>query len=89
MKITIEHDDGTEVVHQHISDYYMAIRVLEPKIDSENRVVIHSDTRSFSFGANLREITKEVGQSLVELQDYLRNFMRVQAAGVQEDPRIN
>lgn len=72
MKLTIEKDDGTEEVHQNVTDYYLAVRKLEPMMDSSNELALLPETRSFSYGSNLREVAKEVAQSLVEIQDFLR-----------------
>ena len=71
MKIIVIDDEGTEREWRHVSDYYLAIRQLEPLSDLQGVVTIQPETRSYSCGAQLRELTKEVAQSLVELQDVL------------------
>ena len=73
MRLTIEKDDGKTEVFQNITDLYIAYRQ-ESKVVGlkDNFVNIISATRSHSWGNNLRELVKELQQSLVELQDYLR-----------------
>mgnify|MGYP001220101895 CR=1 FL=1 len=73
MKITIENDNGETEVFQNISDLYIAYRQ-ESKVVGlkDNFVNILAQVRSHSWGANIRELTKELQQSLVELQDFLR-----------------
>lgn len=76
MKIVLELDDGTKEIHQNVTDYYLAVRKLEPMIGSENDMATLPETRSFSYGSNLREVAKEVAQSLVEIQEFLREQRR-------------
>lgn len=76
MKLTIELDDGKEIVHQNITDMYVAVRKLEPMQSKRGKPAVLPETTSFSFGSNVRELVKEVAQSLVELQDFLRNNVR-------------
>lgn len=74
MKLTVEKDDGKIEVFQNITDLYIAVRYLE-----NSRLLISKDgqfpvilTKSHSWGANIRDLVKELQQSLVELQDFLR-----------------
>lgn len=73
MKLTVELDDGTTEVYQNLTDLYVSYRytdlVAEKGADHLVRVQF---SRSRSWGGNLRELVKEVAQSLVELQDHLR-----------------
>ncbi len=73
MKLTIEKDNGEVEVFQNITDLYVAYRQ-EAKVVgiADNFVNIISNTRSHSWGGNLRELLKELRQSLDELQDFLR-----------------
>jgi len=71
MKITIEHDDGKTQVFQNVTDAYVCVRQLEP-MRSTTKFAILPETRSYSWGSNMRELVKELTQSLTELQDYLR-----------------
>lgn len=73
MKITIERDDDTTEVFQDISDLYIAFRQ-QRRVSTEQFPVLTTITevKSFSWGANIRELVKELQQSLTELQDFLR-----------------
>lgn len=71
MKITLEKDDGELVVFNDITDLYLAVRQ-EVAISNHARMGFSLSTSSYSWGSNPREIVKEVQQSLVELQDFLR-----------------
>jgi hypothetical protein len=71
MKITIELDDAETLVFQNITDYYIAVRQLEPYSDSTD-VSYLPETKSYSRGGNVRELVKELSQSLIELQDFLK-----------------
>jgi hypothetical protein len=80
MKITIQHEDGEGgngkiEVHQNVTDYYLAVRKMEAQSDGKN-ISLLPETRSFSFGSHLREIAKEVAQSLLEINDFLRTQKR-------------
>ena len=75
MKITLEDDDKKVTVYQNITDVYFCIRQLEP-MKKGAKIAMLPETRSFSFGSNVRELVKELGQSLVELQEYLRSIPR-------------
>lgn len=73
MRVTIEKDNGETEVFQDITDLYIAYRITKRYgIETFPMVTTIQETRSHSWGANLRELVKEVTQSLVELQDFLR-----------------
>jgi hypothetical protein len=74
MKITIEEDDGKETVHQGVTDIYVALRKMEPVMSREGQFSMLPETRSWSIGGNLRELVKELRQSLLELEDTLRTM---------------
>jgi hypothetical protein len=71
MKITIEEDDGKGTVHQHVTDFYIAVRKMEPMQDGNGKMAVLPETRSWSIGPNLRELVKELRQSLIELERYM------------------
>jgi len=72
MKITIEDiqlPDGTKEtkVFNDVSDAYVAIRFPEMHRNGDALVhVIH--TRSYSYGPGIRDLLKELRQSIVELE---------------------
>lgn len=73
MKITVEDDDGKTTVHQYVTDCYLCIRYDDLRIEEgTGRMYRYPVVRSWSWGSNVRELVKEVAQSLVELQDFLR-----------------
>lgn len=76
MKIIICRDDGTEQTFQHVTDYFLAVRYLDSKQDDAGNVFPIPEIRSFSHGRNLRELAKELGQALVEIQEHLKNANR-------------
>ena len=77
MTITVEDDDGKTQVFQHVTDAYLCVRQLEPmQQHNGNRMAMLPETRSFSWGSNVRELVKEIRQSLDELQDFLRGIAR-------------
>lgn len=63
MKIVVEMDDGNTINYQNVTDVFIAVRVDDPH---------GSFTKSNSWGSNPRELVKEVTQSVLELQNYLR-----------------
>ena len=69
MKVTIEYEDKVEVFN-HVTDAYVCIRTEEPYQAGE-QLALMPETKSFSYGNNVREILKEVRQSIVELQEYI------------------
>ena len=68
MKIRVEQDDGDVTEYLDVTDFYIALR--RAQITDH---VLTLNTSSWSYGANVRELVKEVQQSLVELQDFLRS----------------
>ena len=72
MKITIEKNDGEIEVHQDITDLYIATRQLVPGIGRDQRLIEMCIPHSYSWGPNVRELVKEITQSLIELQEYLK-----------------
>jgi len=72
MKLTIEYDNGKTEVFQDLTDIYVAYRALKSVGNGDTLLRGVPEIRSFSWGSFLRDITKEVQQSLIELQDELR-----------------
>lgn len=71
MRVTVEYDDGKGIVLQDITDLYVAYRQQTLRTDGK-QAFVDATMRSHSWGANVRELVKELQQSLVELQDFLR-----------------
>lgn len=74
MKITIEKDDGEKLVIDRATDLYLSIMKVVDLADKKGKVLgfqVKSETHSV-FGGNQRELVKEVAQSLIELQEYLK-----------------
>jgi hypothetical protein len=74
MKITIQHDDGKTEVFQHVTDAYLCVRQLEPMQGKKGKTAVLPETKSYSWGARVRELVKELAQSTLELQDYLKKL---------------
>lgn len=80
MRVIIEKDNGEKEVLQYVEDVYVAVR--QKRIVGEASAKPYSiqrfvtETRSYSWGSNVRELVKELQQSLVELQDFLREQRR-------------
>jgi hypothetical protein len=72
MKITVEKDDGTVQTFDEVTDAYLSLRQAHPMMGDKG-MAVELQTRSYSWGSNLREIAKELAQSLVEIQSILRN----------------
>lgn len=73
MRVTVEKDNGETEVFQHLTDVYIAYRQQERVADKDNlAIVLKTSSRSYSWGSEIRELVKEVQQSLNELQDFLR-----------------
>lgn len=73
MKLTVEQDDGKTIVYQNVTDIYLAVRQLDTvQSAKDGSPALLPVTASHSWGGNVRELVKEVQQSLVELQDYLK-----------------
>ena len=73
MKLIFIDDSGKETVFQNVTDLYIAVRNQIPMVSKVGSTAMLPETRSYSWGSNLRELTKEVQQSLVELQDAMRS----------------
>jgi hypothetical protein len=73
MTVTIVSDEGKKVVYQKVTDLYVAVRQ-EVQSSRDSKLVHELVTSSQSWGPNVRELVKEVQQSLVELQDFLRSY---------------
>lgn len=71
MKIIVEHAEGKKEVFQYVSDAYLCVRREVPVSDGED-LSGRMETRSWSWGSDIRELVKELRQSLVELEDILR-----------------
>lgn len=71
MRVIIEKDTGEKEVFQDVSDIYLAIRQ-DIWVGKDARAFPTWKVHSFSWGGNVRELVKELQQSLVELQDFLR-----------------
>lgn len=72
MKISIEKDDGTVEVFERVTDLYVVVRRNDLVGTPGKKIQYVPVTTSHSWGSNVRELVKEVQQSLVELQDWLR-----------------
>lgn len=72
MKITIATDSGETIHYQDVCDAFLTVRYKDLAADESARPVHVVTSRSQSWGPNPRELVKEVTQSLVELQDILR-----------------
>lgn len=73
MKLVLTRDDGSTEVFQDITDLYIAVRQETPRTDGRTAWYVPS-MRSYSWGGNFRELIKEVNQSLIEMQDKLREM---------------
>jgi len=71
MKVTIEEDNGKETVFEKVTDAYLCVRQMEP-YQGHDELSYLPETKSFSWGYNLRELIKELTQSLDELREHLR-----------------
>jgi hypothetical protein len=76
VKITVTKDDGTEIVFQHVTDCYVAVRQLKT-VEKDGTPYLSPEMHSFSWGPNIRELVKELSQATVELQEYLRGMRNV------------
>jgi hypothetical protein len=70
MEIIVK-DGEYEATYRDVTDMYLAVRQAQP-YKHEDAVGFEIQTRSYSRGGNVREIVKEIQQSLVELQEHLR-----------------
>jgi len=71
MKLTVTLDDGHTEVFQYVTDLYIAVRQDTPQTDGHS-AWFTVDFHSYSWGSRLRDLVKEVQQSLIEMQDTLR-----------------
>lgn len=72
MRVTIEKDNGEKEVFTEVTDLYIAYRreeIIAPTKAKPMHIV--TTIRSHSWGSNVRDIVKEVQQSLFELRDHL------------------
>lgn len=77
MRITIEKDDGSEQVFQDVTDYAINVRQWIPGLRNETPTSILA-IRSFSHTSSkggLREVIKEMRQSILEMQRLLEKEM--------------
>ncbi len=74
MKLEITKDDGTSEVYESVTDYYLSVRQLQPMAKADGEIAFLPETRSYSAGPNVRELVKELQQSIVELQEFLRTL---------------
>lgn len=72
MKVTVELDDGKTQVFQHVSDCYLAVRQQKPIMNKLGEIGYIPEMTSWSWGGNVRELLKELRQSTIELEDYLK-----------------
>ena len=77
MRITIELDDGTSQILPEVTDAYVSVRFPEVLQNGEALANV-MQTKSYSWGSDIREIVKEVRQSLVELEEQLAMQRAVQ-----------
>lgn len=68
MIITITKDDGTEQTFADVVTAYVAVQQVAPYMDNQNVPMQTLETRSYSYGNNIREVAKELAQSLHEIQ---------------------
>ena len=73
MKIIVYHDDGKEEVFQEVTDAYLAVRQHTPMANKKGDMVFLPDTRSYSWGQNLRELIKEIRESISEMEETRKN----------------
>lgn len=76
MKITVEADDGTAEVYQNVTDALVVYRSTTPVKTRDGHVAPLPETRSRSWGGELRELVKEAAQALDELRVILRERQR-------------
>lgn len=74
MKIIIEHDKKKKEVFDKITDAYICIRQLKPMTDKK-KIAMLPETKSYSWGVNVRELLKELRQSEVEIQNMLNKLI--------------
>lgn len=75
MRILVTRDDGTTEAFENVTDAYLAVRQSTPWTDG-NHMTFRDEMRSYTWGNNVRELAKELAQSVLELQDFLRRLQR-------------
>jgi hypothetical protein len=80
MKITVEDDDDKVTEYRNVTDIYFAIRQLEPMVaKDEEKLAVLPETRSFSLtSGHLRELVKEMRQSIIELECIMNDQFMMQ-----------
>lgn len=81
MKLTLEHDDGKVEIFQQVSDAFVSVRQRRPSSAGDGVVTYLVETRSFSWGSDLRELAKELRQALIEIDDVLADRLAAQRQG--------
>ena len=77
MKIVIT-DGDKKTIYNDVTDYYLAVRQIVPLQKTENKQMgFEMVTKSYSHGNAVRDLIKELSQSLVELQDFFRSKRKV------------
>jgi hypothetical protein len=72
VKITVEKDDGEEIVFQNITDATISMRQLKPLMDNDGDVAMFPDTTSHTWTTGgQRELVKELRQVTYELQRFI------------------
>lgn len=72
MTITIK-DGDEETVFNDVLDYYISVRQVVPLMN-DKAMAKEIQTKSYSKGSAIREIVKELRQSIIELEDHLRGL---------------
>jgi len=86
MKVTIEDVrlvDGTAttVVFSDVEDAYVAVRSPETYRNGD-AIANMLTTKSYSYGVDIRELLKELRQSIVELEDHVKEQRNANSSGV-------
>lgn len=71
MKIIVETADKKKIVYQNVTDAYLVVRQAGSFKGLKGDIITGIETKSWSWGSNIRELTKEIRQSLFELQSFL------------------
>jgi hypothetical protein len=73
MKIVFTDSEGIEHVFENITECYLAVRQTIPVMNNKKKVAYLPETKSYSWGPNLRELAKEISQSIIEIQNILKD----------------
>ena len=65
--VTLDDENKTEIVYQHIIDAYVMVRTSEPVESDDGRLAYVPGVKSNSWG-DLREIIKELRQVVYEIE---------------------